>query len=166
MRTGKLLTLLTTLLGAASGCSNETAAVTPSDAGPETGGEDAAPACASGADPASCLACVHQGLAQGSSADGICAYLGIPYAKPPVGSLRFAPPEPAEGWSDVRDVTAFATACVQGNTGVGLTGGATTGEDCLYLNVWTPADAGSAPLPVMVFVYGGEIGRASCRERV
>src|SRR5882724_6160353 len=128
MRIGPRLTMLTMLLGTVSGCTDRATAVILSDAGSETGVEDAAPLCSSRADAASCLACVHQGLARGSSADGMCAYLGLPYGKPPVGPLRFAAPEPAEGWSGVRDVTEFATACVQGNTGVGLTGGATTGE--------------------------------------
>jgi para-nitrobenzyl esterase len=73
------------------------------------------------------------------------AFLGIPFAAPPVGALRFSPPKPATAWTGVRDASKAGPACPQ------ATQSAT--EDCLYLNVWAPANA--AKLPVYVFIYGG-----------
>jgi para-nitrobenzyl esterase len=92
-------------------------------------------------------------LLSGAVESKSCSYLGIPYAKPPKDALRFAPPQPADGWSGVRDATMFGPACVQG--GADLSFASSTGEDCLYLNVWTPMNAPSKPLPVMVFIPGG-----------
>jgi len=149
------LLAIAALLCLAQACSSDNKSENPlGDASPQA---DAGPAsCTSSeADPASCSACILQGLVKGSASDGICSYLGMPYAKPPIGDLRFAAPEPAPGWTGERDATAFGRACAQGNTGVSLTGGAETGEDCLYINVWTPEGVPDKPLPVMVFVYGG-----------
>jgi para-nitrobenzyl esterase len=86
-------------------------------------------------------------------ADGdVLAFLGIPYAAPPVGPLRFHAPEPPACWEDVRDATAYGSACVQNMP----TGGAAGDEDCLYLNVWTPSKSGP-PRPVLFFVHGGAL---------
>ena len=76
-------------------------------------------------------------------------YLGIPFATPPVGSLRFAPPEPFTGrWPGVRRFEKIAKGCFSGKTG--------TTEDCLYLNVYRPSGiAAGEELPVMVWIYGG-----------
>ena len=79
------------------------------------------------------------------------SYRGIPYALPPVGDLRWAPPQPYPRWSDLRAATSFGAVCPQD--------GVTTGdsEDCLFLNVWTPRAAvkRNQRLPVMVFIHGG-----------
>lgn len=117
--------------------------------------------CSAMPDAASCRACVRQGAVQGATQGDVCAYLGIPYAKPPVGALRFTAPEPAGGWTDVRDATNFAAACVQSSLGVPLTGGAPLSEDCLYINVWTAAKAASERLPVLVYIYGGGYSRGA-----
>jgi para-nitrobenzyl esterase len=92
-----------------------------------------------------------KGAVHGSSADGVRAFLGIPYAAPPVGPLRFLPPKEATAWSTPRDTTAFGPNCAQ------LSNGAlspSSAEDCLYLNVWTPA-ADVKNAPVFVWIHGG-----------
>ena len=79
-------------------------------------------------------------------------YLGIPYAAPPVGPLRWAPPAAAAHWAGVRTATAFGPHCPQS---AGVFGIASTTENCLYLNVFRPARQTSAKLPVMVWIHGG-----------
>src|SRR6266566_1546859 len=81
-------------------------------------------------------------------------FLGIPYAAPPVGALRWQPPRPAAPWSGIREATSYAPHCPQPSSTFGL---ASTSEDCLYLNVFTPAGARGRHLPVMVWVHGGSL---------
>lgn len=90
------------------------------------------------------------GRVQGLEQDGVSVYKGIPYAKPPVGSLRFLAPEPAEPWSDTLDCTEFGSSALQ-PTADDIP---TPDEDCLNLNVWTSAQEGEKQ-PVYVFIHGG-----------
>src|SRR5262249_39049293 len=83
----------------------------------------------------------------------ITAYLGIPFAAPPVGDLRWRPPQDAAPWTAPLDAAAIGPACEQPPGGLGQTG--PYSEDCLTLNVWTPSPAAIAHAPVMVFIYGG-----------
>lgn len=92
-----------------------------------------------------------QGAALGDS--GIRVFKGIPYAAPPVGDLRWQAPRPAPPWQGVRQATAFGPACMQGRV-FGDISFAETSEDCLSLNIWTPAKAAQR-LPVMVWIHGG-----------
>jgi para-nitrobenzyl esterase len=92
------------------------------------------------------------GLVKGThGSGGGFAFLGIPFAKPPTGSLRFMPPEPAGCWSNVVDATHYGNTCAQFN---GIPIGS---EDCLNLNVWVPAlpSSSTKPRPVLVWMYGG-----------
>src|SRR5579883_367977 len=96
-----------------------------------------------------------QGSVLGASDGTTRAFLGIPYAAPPVGALRFRPPQPAPAWSGTKPATKLGPACPQIKTS--LQGGgfdSTTNEDCLVLNVWTP-NAPQTLKPVMVFIHGG-----------
>ena len=86
------------------------------------------------------------------SSPAINAFLGIPYAAPPVGALRFKPPQPHAAWTTPIQTTKVAAPCPQV---VPQTGAAVGSEDCLYLNVYAPAGAASSTLPVMVFLPGG-----------
>ncbi|XP_043268660.1 juvenile hormone esterase-like isoform X2 [Venturia canescens] len=83
------------------------------------------------------------------------AFKGIPYAKPPVGELRFQEPKPAEFWSNVKDCSKFGPNCAQYDS---MTRTVVGGDDCLYLNVYTPSHETSrsfTPKPVMVWIHGG-----------
>ena len=92
---------------------------------------------------------VEQGVLKGTIEDGLTIYRGIPFAAPPVGDLRWRGPQPAAKWQGVRPADKFAPQCVQSIPGI------TTSEDCLYLNVWTPAKSASDRVPVLVWIYGG-----------
>ena len=100
-------------------------------------------------------ASVTGGKVAGTAAGGLGEFKGIPFAAPPVGELRWKAPQPVKPWSDVRQTTHFGDACMQGGGGGGAGKGIPYSEDCLYLDVWTPAKAPSDKLPVIVWIYGG-----------
>src|SRR5829696_8396024 len=101
------------------------------------------------------LTTTSHGTLSGTTQDGVTVFRGIPYAQPPVGPLRFAPPERRERWDGVRDATAFGPPAMQAaNPVTGQQTLAAPSEDCLTLNVWTPPpDAGRRP--VLVWLHGG-----------
>ncbi len=105
-----------------------------------------------------------QGTLRGVGKDGVLAFLGIPYAEPPVGERRFAHSVPAAAWDGVRDATRWGAVSLQdldimadvlpGTADVFSPADATFSEDCLSVNVWTPGVDG-APAPVLVWIHGG-----------
>jgi para-nitrobenzyl esterase len=95
------------------------------------------------------------GPVRGTTIGQMQAFLGIPYAAPPTGDLRWRPPQPNAGWQGVRDASAFAAHCPQVASPYGI---ASTTEDCLYLNVFTPDKTNNGVphlLPVMFWIHGG-----------
>ncbi len=104
-----------------------------------------------------------QGLVPGAPGanESIAVFKGIPFGAPPVGAGRWRAPEPAPGWSGVRKADAFSPSCIQTIvterkpwTYEFMTHGEVS-EDCLYLNIWTPATSTTARRPVFVYIYGG-----------
>ena len=98
-------------------------------------------------------------------AAGLIVFKGIPYARPPVGPLRWRPPVAAEHWTGVRQATEFGHACLQPPPtpgGIYSGGMATQAEDCLTLNIWAPSH--SRKLPVMVWIHGGALVGGSSSE--
>ncbi|XP_051057516.1 liver carboxylesterase [Phodopus roborovskii] len=134
-----------------------------------------------GQDSASPIRSTQTGQVRGSLVhvkDGelsVYTFLGIPFAKPPVGPLRFAPPEPPEPWGGVRDGTSHPAMCLQTDMMMSqvskerkmIVPTISMSEDCLYLNIYTPAHAHEGSnLPVMVWIHGGGlvIGMASMND--
>nr|XP_034378066.1 pyrethroid hydrolase Ces2e isoform X3 [Arvicanthis niloticus] len=132
-----------------------------------------------GQDSASPIRNTHTGQVRGSlvhvkdTDSSVHTFLGIPFAKPPVGPLRFAPPEAPESWSGVRDGTSHPAMCLQNDYLMGsenlkmmkwILPPISMSEDCLYLNIYAPAHAREGSnLPVMVWIHGGAltVGMAS-----
>ena len=106
---------------------------------------------------------IKDGPIRGYKSDGVDIFLGIPYAAPPIGPLRWMPPQAVDPWHKVLDALAFGNTCVQTNT-LGTFAAPSNHEDCLYLNVFAPAlgdddneghHEGSVKRPVMVWIHGG-----------
>jgi para-nitrobenzyl esterase len=89
--------------------------------------------------------------------DGVRSFKGIPFAQPPVGDLRWREPQPVKGWTGARNADQFGPRCMQRTGPMADYWFRSNGmsEDCLYLNVWTPARSGSDKLPVLVYIFGG-----------
>jgi para-nitrobenzyl esterase len=130
--------VLPAALVAAGACGNEPAAMTPDSASDAVQPGEVA---------------TDRGPVIGHAKAGVTAFLGIPYAEPPVGALRWRAPRPPAAWTEPLDASALGPACEQTEGGLGQTG--PYSEDCLTLNVWTPQPAASAGAPVMVFIHGG-----------
>lgn len=95
---------------------------------------------------------VSQGAVSGKLVNGVREYLGIPFAAPPVGALRWQSPQAPIAWAGTRDGSAFGARCAQPKSPISAE---STNEDCLFLNVHVPDDIGTAKLPVMVWIHGG-----------
>ncbi|MXW83705.1 MAG: carboxylesterase family protein [Rhodothermaceae bacterium] len=108
-----------------------------------------------------------QGFVRGLSESRVHVYQGIPYAAPPIGHLRWQPPQPLPAWEDTLNADTFSAGCVQDVVGSRPPwteefmhqGGVS--EDCLYLNVWTQAEYSEQPKPVLVYIHGGAFQEGS-----
>jgi para-nitrobenzyl esterase len=103
-----------------------------------------------------------------TSSPGVRAFKGVPFAAPPIGDLRWKPPQPVKPWIAYRNANRFGPICEQIPVAPGslfFKGDAETrSEDCLYLNLWTPAKTANDKLPVMVWIYGGSFSHGSGTE--
>lgn len=110
---------------------------------------------------------VEQGLLAGANGDSadMRVYRGVPFAAPPIGDLRWKAPQPPAAWQGTRQATEFSSACWQTQyssaSAIYQAPLPKLSEDCLYLNIWTPAKSANDKLPVMVWIHGGAFTRGS-----
>lgn len=105
------------------------------------------------------------GIVEGIDSSGVEIYRGVPFAQPPVGSLRWKAPQPVKAWTGVRMAKDFGPDPIQHNAfGDMVFGAKEKSEDCLYLNVWTPAKDKGAKLPVLIYFNGGGLVSGSGSE--
>ena len=106
-----------------------------------------------------------EGILEGKDLSGITVFKGIPFAAPPVGNLRWKAPQPAQKWQGVREAKEFGPNPMQepifGDMNFGMK---TNSEDCLYLNIWTPAKTMKEHLPVLIYFNGGGLMAGSGSE--
>jgi len=107
----------------------------------------------------------HSGAVEGKDDGKVKTFLGIPYAQPPVGDLRWKAPAPVAKWSGVKKATDFGAHCMQGKVyGDMVFHDAGASEDCLTLNIWVPDKHVDPKLPVMVWIYGGGFAAGTTSE--
>jgi para-nitrobenzyl esterase len=152
---GASITLAATGLIAPAGCSSSSSG-SPSALQPDGGGGVVL------GDGGTATVTIADGMLQGDRVGDSYRFLKIPYAKPPVGDLRWRAPVKNDPWTGVRHETAFAEACPQAMSSQGPM---SVNEDCLYLNVWAPASV-PAKAPVMIWIHGGGNFAGSAGDKV
>jgi para-nitrobenzyl esterase len=134
-----------------TGCGEDTAAPSPGSPGSAPPPDESGPEVTT-----------RYGAVKGLTEGGLAVFRAIPYAKAPIGELRLASPQPPEPWAGTREAFRYSPRCPQDSVATLGSGAGEDSEDCLFLNVWTPATDGRAR-PVMVWIHGGgnAIGSAS-----